>query len=309
MTWTADDIPDLTGQRYVVTGANSGIGLEAARELARAGGSVVMACRNRERAQAAAGEIHADVGHADLEIEILDLASLESIHDFADRLAGTEIHGLLNNAGVMAIPYGTTEDGFENQLGINHLGHFALTGHLLEDIADGGRVVTVSSGMHERGRIDFEDLHSEHSYNPWEAYSQSKLANVLFGTELHRRLVAADRDVTSVTVHPGYANTDLQLRVARAKGSRIQLAMMTVANTVFAQSSAKGALPTLYGATAPDVEGGAYYGPNGLLNMRGYPARQEPAPAAKNPETARKLWELSIEETGVRYLESEALSA
>ncbi|MCU4751012.1 oxidoreductase [Halobacteria archaeon AArc-curdl1] len=300
MTWTADSMPDLSDRRLVVTGANSGIGLEATRELARAGATVVMACRSRDRGEAAAGEIHADVGHADLVIESLDLASLESIRTFAAELDGT-VDVLVNNAGVMGIPRAETEDGFEKQLGINHLGHFALTAQLSDQLAADGRVVTVSSAMHERGAIDFGDLHSRHSYGPWEAYSQSKLANVLFARELQRRFEAAGTDQRSLAVHPGYADTDLQPRVARAKGSRIQLGMMWAANAVFAQPASMGALPTLYAATAPDVNGGGYYGPGGLLNMRGYPDRQEPSKRAQNPETAKRLWDVSEAETGVDF--------
>lgn len=300
MTWTADSIPDLSDRRVVVTGANSGIGLEATRELARAGATVVMACRSRDRAEAAAGEIHADVGHADLIIESLDLASLESIRTFAEEFDGA-VDTLVNNAGVMGIPRGETKDGFEKQLGINHLGHFALTAHLTDQLAADGRVVTVSSAMHERGTIDFGDLHSRHSYGPWEAYGQSKLANVLFTTELQRRFETDGTDQRSLAVHPGYADTDLQPRVARAKGSHIQLAIMRLANGVFAQPPSMGALPTLYAATAPNVDGGGYYGPGGLLNMRGYPERQEPSKRAQNPETAKRLWEVSEAETGIDF--------
>ncbi|WP_252700181.1 oxidoreductase [Natronosalvus vescus] len=301
MGWTAADIPEVTDATVVVTGANSGIGHETARELARAGATVVMACRSRDRSEAAAGAIHADVGRADLWREHLDLASLESVRAFADRLEDSEIDVLVNNAGVMGIPHETTADGFEKQFGVNHLGHFALTGLLLENLVEGGRVVTVSSTMHKMGSIDFDDLHGEQSYGPWDAYAQSKLANVLFARELQRRLEAAGRGVKSIAVHPGYADTNLQLRVARAKGSRLQLVMMGLANALFAQPASKGALPTLYAATAPDVEGGAYYGPGGPFNVRGSPTRQRPSSAAHNPETARRLWERSEAETAVEY--------
>ncbi len=301
MAWNAADMPSLAESRVVVTGANSGIGLEATREFARAGATVVMACRSRERAETAAGEIYADVGDATLEIESLDLASLESIREFVDRVSNHDIDVLVNNAGVMAIPRGETEDGFERQIGINHLGHFALTGLVFEDLAPGSRVVTVSSAMHERGEIDFEDLHGEVSYGPWDAYSQSKLANVLFARELDRRIGESDRNVTSVAAHPGYADTDLQARVGRSRDSKLRETIMDLTNVVFAQSAERGALPTLYAATAADVRSGEYYGPDGLLGMRGFPEPQQPSRAAQDPDTAQRLWERSVQETGVTY--------
>ncbi|WP_207592217.1 oxidoreductase [Halomontanus rarus] len=305
MGWTADDIPDQRGRTVVVTGANSGIGLEATRELARNGASVIMACRSTDRGEAAAREVRADVSDADLRVEACDLGSLESIRAFAERIDGDELDVLVNNAGVMAIPRSETDDGFETQFGVNHLGHFALTGLLLEclgleDERD-SRIVTVSSGMHERGEIDFDDLHREASYDPWDAYAQSKLANVLFAYELERRLLTADANVKSVAVHPGYANTRLQSRGPEQRGQRFRKAAMWVMNAVVAQSAAQGALPTLYAATAPDAEGGAYYGPGGLANMRGSPERQASSDRSYDRETARRLWAVSSESTGVTY--------
>ncbi|WP_265109803.1 oxidoreductase [Halosolutus halophilus] len=307
MDWTADDVPDQDGRTVVVTGANSGIGLEATRELARNGATVIMACRSTDRGEDAASDIRGDVPDADLRVVECDLASLESIRSFADRLEGESLDVLVNNAGVMAIPRSETDDGFETQFGVNHLGHFALTGLLLENLLAAGdderesRIVTVSSGMHERGEIDFDDLQGERSYDEWDAYAQSKLANVLFAYELERRFRTADLNAASVAVHPGYANTHLQFRGPEQNGQRFRKAAMWLMNTVVAQSAEKGALPTLYAATAPDVEGGAYYGPGGLLNMRGPPERQASSDRSYDEETARRLWNVSSDLTGVTY--------
>ncbi|NGM68239.1 SDR family NAD(P)-dependent oxidoreductase [Natronolimnobius sp. AArcel1] len=304
MGWTAADIPDQTGRTVVITGANSGIGLEATRELARNGATVIMACRSLERGEEAAQDVREEILAADIRVEACDLASLESIRSFADRLE-SDIDVLLNNAGVMAIPRSETDDGFETQFGVNHLGHFALTGLLLENLGlENGRdsrVVTVSSGVHEQGEIAFDDLQSEQSYNQWNAYAQSKLANVLFAYELERRLLTADAQVSSIAVHPGYANTQLQFRGPTKRESRLELAAMKLLNGVVAQSSAMGALPLLYGATVPDIEGGAYYGPGGLLNMRGTPERQGSSDRSYDRETAQRLWDVSSELTDVHY--------
>ncbi|WP_339104910.1 oxidoreductase [Haloterrigena salinisoli] len=305
MGWTAADIPDQHGRTVVVTGANSGIGLEATRELARNGATVIMACRSAARGAEAVSDVRADVPDADLRVEECDLADLESIRSFADRLDGEDLDVLINNAGVMAIPRSETEDGFETQFGVNHLGHFALTGLLLENLGihDEGdsRIVTVSSGVHESGEIDFDDLQGEDSYDKWDAYAQSKLANVLFAYELERRLLTADANATSNAVHPGYANTRLQFRGPEQSGSRVRKAAMKVMNTVLAQSAEMGALPTLYAATAPEAEGGAYYGPGGFKNMRGAPERQASSDRSYDEETARRLWDVSSELTGVTY--------
>ncbi|MHC3439131.1 oxidoreductase [Natrialbaceae archaeon A-gly3] len=305
MNWTADDIPDQTGRTIVVTGANSGIGLEAARELARNGATVIMACRSVERGKEAAADIRREVPDADLRVEACDLGDLESVASFADRLGDERIDVLVNNAGTMAIPRSETADGFETQFGVNHLGHFALTGQLLENLRPDddreSRVVTVSSGMHEQGEIDVEDLHGEREYDAWDAYAQSKLANVLFAYELGRRLLTADASVESMAVHPGYANTRLQFRGPEQRGSRLRKAAMWVTNTALAQSAAKGALPTLYAATAPEADGGAYYGPGGLMNMRGVPERQASSDRSYDEEVARRLWTVSSDLTGVTY--------
>ena len=298
-------MPSLDGKTVVVTGANSGIGYEGTRAFAAKGATVVMACRSTERGERAASEISAQVPDADLDVMECDLADLSSVESFAGAFTSDydELHVLCNNAGVMALPRGETADGFEQQFGINHLGHFALTGHLLETLAatDGARVVTQSSGAHEQGEIDFDDLQSERSYGKWAAYSQSKLANVLFGYELDRRTDEADLDLTSVVCHPGYADTDLQRRAGEAGGGAIGAVVMEVANAVLAQSQEKGTLPMLYAATHDGITGGEYVGPGGLMNMRGPPAVRDSSDRSYNRATASRLWEVSEELTGVEY--------
>lgn len=300
MGWSADDVPDVSDSRAIVTGANSGLGFATARILANRGASVVLACRDEDRATDAATTIEAEEPAGSTTVEVLDLGSLDSISRFADRLDGS-IDLLINNAGVMAIPRRETADGFERQFGVNHLGHFALTGHLIDAIAPGGRIVTVSSGMHKRGTIDFDDPMGETEYDPWEHYAQSKLANLLFAYELDRRLGRADEPIESVGAHPGYAATQLQYRAPRMTSSRLRLLAMRIANKLIAQSAERGALPILYAATAPGVEGGGYYGPGGFMNLRGAPERQEVAPQARDRETAKRLWERSADLTGVTY--------
>ncbi len=258
--WTVEKMPDLSGRLAVVTGANSGIGFETTRELARKGAHVVMACRNLEKAQAAQQEILSETPGALLEVIQLDLADLAAVHEFVD--AFNQRHNtldiLINNAGVMAIPRRTTADGFEMQFGADHLGHFALTGLLLEPILQTprARIVTVSSMMHQRGKINFDDLQGEGSYNKNGAYSQSKLANLLFAFELQRKLEAIGASAISVGAHPGYAATNLQFAGPRMEHSTIGTILMQIGNGLFAQSAAMGALPLLYAATATDVQGG-----------------------------------------------------
>jgi NAD(P)-dependent dehydrogenase (short-subunit alcohol dehydrogenase family) len=302
-------MPDCSERTVVVTGANSGLGYEATKALARKGATVVMACRSTDRGEQAAREIADELSTAGgtLQVRQCDLASLDSVAAFADgvREDYDAIDVLCNNAGVMAIPRQETEDGFEKQLGVNHLGHFALTGYLLDLlVASEGesRVVNHSSGAHTSGTVNFEDLQREQSYGKWEAYGQSKLANLLFAYELQRRLDDAGiTDTLSVGCHPGYADTNLQFRGPEEMGSRVRYGMMTVANALFGQSAQQGALPLLYAATAPDVAGGAYYGPGGLLNMRGAPERQESNAASHDEADAEQLWTVSEELTGVSY--------
>jgi NAD(P)-dependent dehydrogenase (short-subunit alcohol dehydrogenase family) len=297
--WSADQIPDQTGRTAVVTGANSGLGLVTARELARGGASVVLACRNVAKGEAAAGEIAAAVPDARLQVADLDLSSLASVRRFVDVLDVGELALLINNAGIMMTPQQKTADGFELQLGTNHLGHFALTGLLLPRLGEAAdaRVVTLSSIEHKAGHIQFDDLQHEHGYEPRKAYQQSKLANASFGLELDRRLRAAGSTVKSVLAHPGYSDTNLQ----STGPTGVMKALLAVSNRVLAQSAEQGALPTIYAATAPDVEGGDYYGPDGFREMRGRPTKVKVIAEGRDPEVARRLWEASEELTGVRY--------
>jgi NAD(P)-dependent dehydrogenase (short-subunit alcohol dehydrogenase family) len=284
--WTAADIPSQTGRTAVVTGANSGLGLATARELARAGASVVLAVRNLERGAQAAESIEGDVT-----VRQLDLADLASVRAFADGWSG-DLDVLVNNAGIMMVPAGRTADGFELQFGTNHRGHFALTNLLLPHVTD--RVVTVSSGLHRSGVIDLDDLNwRRRAYNATAAYGQSKLANLLFTLELQRRLTAAGSPVRALAAHPGYSATNLQGRT----GNRVADGGMRLANLVIAQSDARGALPTLAAATR-DLLGGSYLGPDGFQEMRGYPVLVGRSAAAGDPELARRLWEASVELTG-----------
>ncbi len=305
MGFDASEIPDQSGRTIVVTGGNSGLGYETVRALSARGAHVVMASRNLDKAHEAIARITREHPAAKLEARALDLASLESIRIFADALAASHprLDVLVNNAGVMALPYRTTADGFEMQIGTNHLGHFALTGLLIERLMEtpGSRVVTVSSQAHRTGRIDFEDLHGEKSYQRWLAYGQSKLANLLFGFELERRLRAAGSHVLSVAAHPGYAATNLQSAGAKMENSSLKERFFELGNRLLAQSGEQGALPQLYAATMPDVTSGDYYGPDGFFEMWGEPKRVGTTSRAKDRELARRLWERSERETGVRY--------
>lgn len=303
--WTPAALPDLTGRTVLVTGANSGIGFEAARVFARKGAQLVLGCRDLRKGEAAAQRIRAESPAARLSLLALDLASLAAlrrgVEQFADAHARLDV--LCNNAGVMATPHTLTADGFEMQLGVNHFGHFALTGLLLERLLEtpASRVVTVSSNMHHIGRIRFEDLDGLRSYHKWEAYSQSKLANLLFAFELQRRLRARSAAALSVACHPGYANTNLQQVGPTLHGSRLGVAFYRVANALFAQSAEKGAWATLYAATAADVRGGEYIGPGGVGELAGVPKKVEPSRASRDEDAARRLWQLSVERTGVDY--------
>ncbi len=290
--WNEARIPDQTGRRVVVTGANSGIGFHAARELAQHGARVVLAVRDESKGLEAAREIPAEV-----EVHRLDLADLDSVRAFAAAWDGP-LDLLINNAGLMAPPLRRTAQGFESQFGTNHLGHFALTGLLLGALlkTERPRVVTVSSVAHRMGRIRFDDLQSERKYRPWPAYGQSKLANLLFCFELQRRSDRAGASLTSVAAHPGYAATNLQTGTS----SRLQDLLMGAANKVIAQSAHAGALPTLFAAVEP-LPGAVYIGPDGPGEMRGAPQLVDAASAAKDAQTAAALWSVSEELTGVRF--------
>jgi NAD(P)-dependent dehydrogenase (short-subunit alcohol dehydrogenase family) len=287
--WTAADIPSQAGRTVVVTGANSGLGLVTARELARTGAAVVLAVRDPSRGEQAAASMDGDVT-----VRRLDLADLESVRAFAAAWSG-ELDVLINNAGIMMVPAAVTIDGFELQFGTNHLGHFALTNLLLPHVTD--RVVTLSSNLHRSGTIDLDDLnwHSR-PYSANGAYAQSKLANLLFTLELQRRLAAAGSRVRALGAHPGYAATNLQGR----SGSRLKDGAMKLGNRILAQSDEGGALPTLAAATR-DLPGGSYVGPSGFREMRGNPTLVGRTAAASDPELARQLWEESARLTGVDF--------
>ncbi|WP_181686132.1 oxidoreductase [Halorhabdus salina] len=305
-SWDPGAMGDQSGRTVLVTGANSGIGFEVTKAFGAHGAHVIMACRDLDRARSAREEIRNTVEEPTLSIEKLDLADLNSVRAFAETVQAdySELHVLCNNAGVMAIPRSETVDGFEMQFGVNHLGHFVLTGLLLDKLEETpgqSRVVTQSSGLHERGEIDFDDLQGEQSYDRFDAYAQSKLANVLFAYELDRRLQAADAEITSVACHPGYAATNLQRRGPEQSGSRVRLWLMKVANVVFAQSAAKGALPMVRAATDSEVTGGDYVGPGGLLNMRGAPEIQRSSDRSYDETLARELWDVSVTLTGISY--------
>ena len=297
MAWNERDVPDQAGRIAVVTGASSGIGRETARVLARQGAHVVLAVRDREKGEAARADITRGEPQAKVAVQHLDLASLKSVATFADEFGAVHrrLDLLINNAGVMAPPFGHTADGFEQQFGTNHLGHFALTGRLLALLrrTEGSRVVTVSSLAHRFRPLDFDNLNAEKGYSPWTAYGYSKLANLLFMRELQHRYHDGPGSLRSSAVHPGFTKTDLQRHTAMVR------VMMKVPG--MAQDSLAGALPTLYAATAPDVAGGDYFGPGGLFEMAGPPGRAFLSSRVHNDETAQRLWEVSERLTGVTY--------
>jgi NAD(P)-dependent dehydrogenase (short-subunit alcohol dehydrogenase family) len=305
MAWTAADIPDQTGRTAVVTGANSGIGYHQALELARHGAHVVLACRDTGRGAAALSQLTAALPGASADVAALDLADLGSVRRFADSYraghAGLDI--LVNNAGVMALPRRSTADGFELQFGTNHLGHFALTGLLLPHLRDrpGARVVTVSSLLHPFGRIDFGNLNAERRYRKWAAYTQSKLANLLFALELQRRLDAAGAGVVSIAAHPGVAATNLHASGPRLAGNRLRERLAQFGGGLAYQPAPMGALPVLRAATDPTVRGGDYLGPANRFGSRGLPRPATPSRRARDDATARRLWDVSEQLTGVHY--------
>ncbi|MEV8015519.1 oxidoreductase [Streptomyces sp. NPDC086554] len=308
--WNASDIPDQSGRTAVVTGANSGIGYVTARELARRGARVVLACRSEERGSRALARLRSEVPGVEAEFSRLDLGDLSSVREFAasyERDAGQRpgdggLDLLINNAGVMALPYRQTVDGFETQFGVNHLGHFALTGLLLPLLlrTPGARIVTVSSAMHAVANIDIGDLNSERGYRRWIAYGRSKTANLLFVHELARRLAAAGCDVVAAAAHPGYASTNLQAAAPRMEGRKGAERVMRIGNGLVAQSADAGALPTLFAATAPGVRPDSFTGPR-ILGWRGAPARSWRAGWTRDDVAAGRLWEASEGLTGVEY--------
>ncbi|MFF2778616.1 oxidoreductase [Streptomyces sp. NPDC058052] len=302
--WTADAVPDLTGRVHVVTGATSGLGLATTRALALRGGRVVLAVRDEEKGHRTAAGLAAEGIAPDLlTVRRIDLADLDSVRAFAEGLRADHprLDVLVNNAGVMGPPRTLSAQGHELQFAANHLGHFALTGLLLDRLPAGGRVVTVSSLVHRQGRLPLDDpaaLAGERGYAPMAFYNRSKLANALFGQELHRRLTAAGSLVRSVLAHPGYTATSLQTRDATGLA---RFFYGRIGNPLLAQRPERGVLPQLYAATAPDAAGGDFIGPDGPGELRGFPSRVKPSATAADPETGRRLWDLSEELTGVRY--------
>jgi NAD(P)-dependent dehydrogenase (short-subunit alcohol dehydrogenase family) len=312
-TWKAAEIPSLSGKRVLITGANSGIGFHTALKLARKGAEVMLACRDKRRGEHALARMDTDSPSAHTELVIVDLASLDSVREFAKKELARRrpLHMLINNAGVMAPPKRLeTADGFELQFGTNVLGHFALTALLMPALelaatgsTDRPRVVTIASIAHKRGRLNFDDLQSTKSYGPMRAYQQSKLADLMFAFELNRRLRAGGSKVMSVAAHPGVAETNLfqvgdYSSIERAARNLVGHVIGTVLNT-----DAEGALPTLYAATAPSIEDGGYYGPQGFQEMRG----EDVGPAKVAPQTldanaATRLWQICEKLTGINFL-------
>lgn len=311
MSWTAQQLESQSGKTFVITGANSGIGLQAAIVFATHGAKVVMACRSMDKAAVALERVKEAAPSADVSIVQLDLASLDAVKSAAQEVMERcdKIHGLINNAGIMAIPRNETADGFEMQLGTNHLGHFAWTAHLLPvvEASAGGvrgaaRVVNVSSVAHRLGaKIDFDNLMGDKSYKRWQVYGQSKLANMLFTFELQRRLAAAGANTIAVACHPGYSGTNLQFKGAEMRKSFVRKVGFKFANGVMAQSAEKGAWPTVRAATDPTAVGGEYYGPQRLGEMRGPVGPARIAKAAKDETVAQRLWEVSESLTGVTF--------
>jgi NAD(P)-dependent dehydrogenase (short-subunit alcohol dehydrogenase family) len=302
--WTADQIPSQAGRRALVTGANSGIGYQAALQLGRHGTHVLLGCRNLAKGRAALDRLRREAPASSAELAELDMASMASIRRFAAEFAarGIGLDLLINNAGVMALPQRElTEDGFERQFGTNHLGHFALTGLLMPQLlaAPSPRVVTVASIAHRRGKIEFDNLQGERTYSPRDAYNRSKLANLMFALELDRRARAAGSKLLSIPVHPGVARTSIIDNGMRPSG--LKAIMIGIVSSVVMQSDEAGALPTLYAATSPDAKGGEYIGPDGFMAIKGSPVVEQPRAQALDEAVAKRLWTASEELTGIIY--------
>ncbi|MFL6427250.1 MAG: oxidoreductase [Acidobacteriaceae bacterium] len=306
--WTPREMPPQQGRLAIVTGANSGIGYQTARYLSRAGAMVILACRSREKGEAARAKIVSSHPGAKVEVRVLDVADLDSVRGFASEFLreNKPLDLLINNAGVMAIPERrTTPQGFEMQFGTNHLGHFALTGLLLPALLrqPSSRVVTVASIAHKGGKLRFDDLNAERGYDPRGAYQQSKLANLVFGLEFDRRLRARSAQTESVIAHPGVAVTNI---VSNGMGTGLKGRIVNALLPFVAQSDDRGSWPLLYAATSPQAHGGGYYGPDGIAEVKGTPVEVKPKPHALDPTAGQRLWEISEALTDVRY---EALNA
>jgi hypothetical protein len=304
--WTVGDMPDQSGRTVLITGANSGLGLGSAEALASHGARVLMACRNAAKAATARDQVAKVATGPAPEVVGLDLADLSSIEACASLVTGMvdQLDVLMDNAGVMRIPRTLTADGFEMQFGTNHLGHFALTGRLLPVLlkATAPRVVITASNAHKLGKMNWDDLNADKGYRKWGAYGQSKLANLLFMHELDHRASQAETDLVAVAAHPGYAATHLQsVGIEMEGGKRLFSAAVAFGNRVAAQSAEMGALPQLYAATMPDVAGGDYYGPDGLLEQRGHPKKVTGNAASIDAAGAHRLWEISEDLTKVTY--------
>ncbi len=305
---TDEHVPSQHGKRVVITGGNSGLGLETAKVLVARGANVVIACRNKKKAEAAVQEIAREAQDGgDVVAMDLDLSKLKSVRDFAEayKKKYDRLDVLVNNAGLMAVPRGKTADGFETQIGVNHMGHFVLTSRLLPVLlaTPGSRVITLSSGMHAYGQNDyFDDIDFKTvPYDPWKAYGQSKLANLHFAFELARRLAQHDKETLSLAAHPGYAATELQGNTANANGSRFTAIMMALGNALLAQSARAGTWPVLRAIADDKAQSGDFFGPDGMFGLRGPATRVDAEKFAYDAKTSRKLWDLSQTRTGEIY--------
>ncbi len=303
--WTESDVGNQVGRTVLVTGANSGIGWDATRVLAAKGAKILLSCRNPQRGEDAIRRLREIQPSAQAHFLHMDLADLDSVREAASRVQRehASLDLLINNAGLMATPQQRTAQGFEMQLGVNHLGHFALTGLLLPQLlrTPGSRIVTVSSNGHRPGHIHFDDLHWRRSYSPWAAYFQSKLANLLFTYELQRKLLAAGSTTAALAAHPGGSKTNLGNQNPGGFFNTLLVKSRPLIERFLLQSSAMGALPTLRAAVDPEARGGEYYGPNGIGEQMGHPVRVNSSRRSHDPETARRLWQVSEDLTGVKY--------
>ncbi len=302
--YTLNDVPSLKEKIIIVTGGNSGLGYESVKAFAQKDAKVILACRNPEKGYQARDRIYKLTGKRNIEVMKLDLADLVSVNEFVNEFSAKyhRIDVLLNNAGIMSTPYGLTKDGFEQQMGVNHLGHFALTGFLFTILKNspGARIVNVSSLAHKKGEMDFDNLLFQNgvNYDPWRAYRRSKLTNLLFTYELQRRAERHGLNLSAMAAHPGGSQTNLARHL---DGGFMFKLMMPLAKLVI-QSAARGAMPQIRAATDPNAQGGDFYGPDGWREIKGYPVKVEAAPQAHNEADAKKLWKASEKLTGVKFV-------